>query len=138
MLRVAPEESFPRLHKILDELMLNTACPGLWVASWGKKGLLLVMARHRRDQSLPRERWVSRWVFGNDRRIVEEPECVSLSLPRALRALLWMKTGLTTQKCYLARAADAYKLLNLWEMVRPERFELPAFWFVARRSIQLS
>jgi len=22
--------------------------------------------------------------------------------------------------------------------VRPERFELPAFWFVARRSIQLS
>ena len=23
-------------------------------------------------------------------------------------------------------------------MVRPERFELPAFWFVARRSIQLS
>ena len=29
-----------------------------------------------------------------------------------------------------------------WKMrrnlVRPERFELPAFWFVARRSIQLS
>ena len=24
------------------------------------------------------------------------------------------------------------------KMVRPERFELPAFWFVARRSIQLS
>jgi hypothetical protein len=24
------------------------------------------------------------------------------------------------------------------DMVRPERFELPAFWFVARRSIQLS
>ena len=24
------------------------------------------------------------------------------------------------------------------EMVRPERFELPTFWFVARRSIQLS
>ena len=23
-------------------------------------------------------------------------------------------------------------------MVRPERFELPAFWFVAKRSIQLS
>jgi hypothetical protein len=23
-------------------------------------------------------------------------------------------------------------------VVRPERFELPAFWFVARRSIQLS
>jgi hypothetical protein len=23
-------------------------------------------------------------------------------------------------------------------MVRPERFELPTFWFVARRSIQLS
>jgi hypothetical protein len=26
----------------------------------------------------------------------------------------------------------------LGEMVRPERFELPTFWFVARRSIQLS
>ena len=24
------------------------------------------------------------------------------------------------------------------EVVRPERFELPTFWFVARRSIQLS
>jgi hypothetical protein len=24
------------------------------------------------------------------------------------------------------------------EMARPERFELPTFWFVARRSIQLS
>ena len=24
------------------------------------------------------------------------------------------------------------------EMVRPDRFELPTFWFVARRSIQLS
>ncbi len=23
-------------------------------------------------------------------------------------------------------------------MVRPDRFELPTFWFVARRSIQLS
>src|SRR6266849_10330637 len=27
---------------------------------------------------------------------------------------------------------------SLKEMVRPERFELPTFWFVARRSIQLS
>ena len=26
----------------------------------------------------------------------------------------------------------------LKRMVRPERFELPTFWFVARRSIQLS
>ena len=24
------------------------------------------------------------------------------------------------------------------QMARPERFELPTFWFVARRSIQLS
>src|ERR1035437_17327 len=29
-------------------------------------------------------------------------------------------------------------LIDLIHMVRPERFELPAFWFVARRSIQLS
>jgi hypothetical protein len=28
--------------------------------------------------------------------------------------------------------------LNRRKMVRPERFELPTFWFVARRSIQLS
>ena len=27
---------------------------------------------------------------------------------------------------------------NTKEMARPERFELPTFWFVARRSIQLS
>jgi hypothetical protein len=26
----------------------------------------------------------------------------------------------------------------LMSLVRPERFELPTFWFVARRSIQLS
>ena len=25
-----------------------------------------------------------------------------------------------------------------FQMARPERFELPTFWFVARRSIQLS
>jgi hypothetical protein len=29
-------------------------------------------------------------------------------------------------------------LILIGEMVRPERFELPTFWFVARRSIQLS
>ena len=28
--------------------------------------------------------------------------------------------------------------IKLERMVRPERFELPTFWFVARRSIQLS
>jgi hypothetical protein len=27
---------------------------------------------------------------------------------------------------------------QLISMARPERFELPTFWFVARRSIQLS
>ena len=33
----------------------------------------------------------------------------------------------------------AGKVLELNEkMARPERFELPTFWFVARRSIQLS
>jgi hypothetical protein len=35
---------------------------------------------------------------------------------------------------------DEIKSLDFTEedMVRPERFELPTFWFVARRSIQLS
>jgi hypothetical protein len=28
--------------------------------------------------------------------------------------------------------------LGIKELARPERFELPTFWFVARRSIQLS
>src|SRR5579872_4579638 len=32
----------------------------------------------------------------------------------------------------------ATELQVIEEMVRPERFELPTFWFVARRSIQLS
>ena len=31
-----------------------------------------------------------------------------------------------------------YPSRNFVNMVRPERFELPTFWFVARRSIQLS
>ena len=30
------------------------------------------------------------------------------------------------------------KLQVIEKMVRPERFELPTFWFVARRSIQPS
>ena len=51
-MRVEARESFPRLHKIFDDLMLNTACPVLWVASWGKKGPLLVMARHRVDLTI--------------------------------------------------------------------------------------
>ena len=32
----------------------------------------------------------------------------------------------------------ATKVQVIEKMVRPERFELPTFWFVARRSIQLS
>ena len=32
----------------------------------------------------------------------------------------------------------ATRLQVIEKMVRPERFELPTFWFVARRSIQLS
>jgi hypothetical protein len=32
----------------------------------------------------------------------------------------------------------AEKSFKFKEMARPERFELPTFWFVARRSIQLS
>jgi hypothetical protein len=39
----------------------------------------------------------------------------------------------------VAPKAEFVVLLQLLEgMVRPERFELPTFWFVARRSIQLS
>ena len=34
------------------------------------------------------------------------------------------------------KAWEKYKSRN--EMVRPERFELPTYWFVASRSIQLS
>ena len=45
--------------------------------------------------------------------------------------------------CNLYSACEVYFDL-LWrktkteEMARPERLELPTFWFVARRSIQLS
>ena len=40
------------------------------------------------------------------------------------------------RQCFFAPAVSdrIYKRF----MARPERFELPAFWFVARRSIQLS
>jgi hypothetical protein len=47
VLRVELRESFPRLHKILDDFLLNTACPVLWVGSLGKKDPFLVMAKHR-------------------------------------------------------------------------------------------
>ncbi len=33
---------------------------------------------------------------------------------------------------------SAQKVQAIYRMVRPERFELPTSWFVARRSIQLS
>ncbi len=36
------------------------------------------------------------------------------------------------------RREQTQKTKSLKYMVRPERFELPTFWFVARRSIQLS
>jgi hypothetical protein len=39
----------------------------------------------------------------------------------------WNESGNSLQAAWL-----------LESMVRPERFELPTFWFVARRSIQLS
>jgi hypothetical protein len=42
------------------------------------------------------------------------------------------------QQPSLATTAPRYLLLSYLNMVRPERFELPTFWFVARRSIQLS
>jgi hypothetical protein len=35
-------------------------------------------------------------------------------------------------------AAQDINVEHVKSMVRPERFELPTFWFVARRSIQLS
>jgi hypothetical protein len=38
----------------------------------------------------------------------------------------------------LGTVANANDLIDNEIMVRPERFELPASWFVARRSIQLS
>ena len=33
---------------------------------------------------------------------------------------------------------DPHKAGHFYLLARPERFELPTFWFVARRSIQLS
>ena len=43
--------------------------------------------------------------------------------------------GRRTKKCAVGKVCQG-KIGR--EVVRPERFELPAFWFVARRSIQLS
>ncbi len=37
-----------------------------------------------------------------------------------------------------ARMPTGFNVFNDHVMVRPDRFERPAFWFVARRSIQLS
>ena len=46
------------------------------------------------------------------------------------RSILWS----AERRCTRAKPAMGWGL----RMVRPERFELPTFWFVARRSIQLS
>jgi hypothetical protein len=61
--------------------------------------------------------------------------------PRPLRAEF--PRGKTPVKLAVARkrplGLEALKAAYLeGKMVRPERFELPTFWFVARRSIQLS
>ncbi len=46
----------------------------------------------------------------------------------------WQLSDLDKAKGHPLVGADKF----LGNMVRPERFELPTFWFVARRSIQLS
>ena len=59
---------------------------------------------------------------------------------------LWAICNIWSSKLVAKRGAkkkaSSYKslgaLYSLKFMARPERFELPAFWFVARRSIQLS
>ena len=47
-----------------------------------------------------------------------------------------MLTLQPTVLTYVCKLGKNHKLMN--EMVRPERFELPTYWFVASRSIQLS
>jgi hypothetical protein len=57
-----------------------------------------------------------------------------------------MESGLGLEKQISTPVeAESFFLTSLFieltdpqKMVRPERFELPTFWFVARRSIQLS
>jgi hypothetical protein len=65
------------------------------------------------------------------------------SLYRRYNSLLVLRCSADTSQAephtkILSRilAKDLRKEQN--SMVRPERFELPTFWFVARRSIQLS
>jgi hypothetical protein len=56
-----------------------------------------------------------------------------ISIPSAQSGFLVYKIDYSrrfTQEAYLSHVVE--------NMVRPERFELPTFWFVARRSIQLS
>ena len=43
-----------------------------------------------------------------------------------------------TSTLYAGRATGWTCAIGLARVVRAERFELPTFWFVARRSIQLS
>ena len=58
---------------------------------------------------------------------------MDINVRRARRA------GKTSVKQNAFRDARRSKnAILLRKMVRPERFELPTFWFVARRSIQLS
>ena len=57
--------------------------------------------------------------------------------------LAWRETGVggEKRKPRAGRAGSilvALRRVKALEVARPERFELPTFWFVARRSIQLS
>jgi hypothetical protein len=62
--------------------------------------------------------------FGDDRVVLAK---AMLKPGRKYRAQLLGFHGLTCAEVKARR-----------RVVRPERFELPTFWFVARRSIQLS
>jgi hypothetical protein len=49
------------------------------------------------------------------------------------------RTGNRSTSVFFEREAARLQFIDKpLKMVRPERFELPTFWFVARRSIQLS
>jgi hypothetical protein len=46
--------------------------------------------------------------------------------------------GMNDKWIYQKTQAGTATWMEERRVVRPERFELPAFWFVAKRSIQLS
>jgi len=68
--------------------------------------------------------------------VIPTPKNAGVSVIAGAAAAIFISGTIWGQSCKGGRVPSCTHVIE--KMVRPERFELPTFWFVARRSIQLS